>query len=253
MFESGESVQLNYSIRVASGAGETRKKTMLDWDRRTTPKWRLIRRDQKGHAYSVKEVLKLLAPEKWMCQRLLPRSQELARPDTLSSRYGLDIFPPHTDFATIDVPPQYLVLVAPQPRAADTLIYDAGELVREFGIDYLQRCLYLLRGRTSRYCRLITHQDNKKVLRYNATVMAAQNAEAHAVADYIKTSMRATCRIDWTQHRMAILDNWSAMHGRDALDGTLGVGLYRFALWGSNDLDNRELFFEGPVVLATGQ
>lgn len=211
---------------------------MLDWDRRKTPKWWLIRRDQGGQAYSVGQVLKLLAPEKLICQRLFPRSQESARPDTLSSRHGLDMFPPHTDFAIIDVPPRYLVFAAPRPRAAETLIYDTGELVREFGIEYLQRCLYLLRGRTSRYCRLITHQDDRKIFRYNAAVMAAQNVEAHAVTDYIMTSMRATCRIDWTEHRVAILDNWSAMHGRDALRGTPGIGLYRFAVWGSNDLDN---------------
>jgi alpha-ketoglutarate-dependent taurine dioxygenase len=68
--------------------------------------------------------------------------------------------------------------------------------------------------------------------------MAARNVEAQAVTDYIETSMRTTCRINWTDHRMAILDNWSVMHGRDALRGTPGIGLYRFAVWGNNDLDN---------------
>ncbi len=211
---------------------------MLDIAGRPTQKWQLIRRDQWGEAYGIKQILGALAPGKLICQQLHPRLQGAARPNTLSSRHGLGVFPPHTDFATSDTPPRYLVLASPLPRPADTLIYDTDELVSKFGIEYLQRSLYLLRGRTSRYCRLVSIRGDKKLFRYNGAVMAPQNDEAFAVTHHIETSLSATFHIDWTAYRMAILDNWSVMHGRAALDSPLDIGLHRFAVWGNNDLDN---------------
>lgn len=202
------------------------------------PRWKLVPRRHGFLEPSVKQFLRLLQPEKLLCHRLIPRTREGARPNTLSSRHGLGAFPVHTDFATADVPPRYILLAAPRPRLTETLIFDAYELMEAFGLEYLQRCLFLQRGRTSRYCRLLTLPEGNPLFRYNKAVMVPQNREAHEVSNYIETGMRRVCRVNWEEYRIAVIDNWNALHSRDACQRANSIGLFRFAIWGKvHDLD----------------
>lgn len=181
---------------------------------------------------SVRHLIRMLEPRKLLCQRLTPSERETARPNSLSSRHGLGVFPFHTDFVVADVPPRYIMLVASRPRAAATLVFDVDELSAEFGIGHLQRCLFLKRGRTSSYCRLLTVSNGEPLFRYNQAVMTPKNREAHDVAEFIEHGTKRVSRIDWTEVRIAVIDNWNALHSRDACELSDGVGLRRFAIWG---------------------
>lgn len=201
-------------------------------------RWCLFPRNCEPNQRSVRRILKVLQPKKLLWQRLTPRTRDAARVNTLSSQHGLGAFPFHTDFATATVPPRYVLLAAPRPRETETLLFDAHGLISVFGLDYLLRCLFLQHGRTSRYCRLLTLQEGRPCFRYNKAVMTPWNTEAHEVARYIEADVSPARRVDWLQHRLVLIDNWSTFHARSVCQAPDGVGLYRFAIWGGvYDLD----------------
>lgn len=201
-------------------------------------RWKLLPRKRGDPKKIIREVINSLNPEKVILHRLKPRTQREARPNTLSSRHGLGAFPAHTDFVVSEVPPRYLVLAAGRPRAAETLIFDTRQLVNKFGVEYLQRCLFLLHGQTKRYCRLLTYKGAKSLFRYNKAVMIAQNREARIVSEFVENEMQVQCRINWLEHQIAIIDNWNVFHGRDACPDPDEVSLFRLAIWGDYELDN---------------
>jgi hypothetical protein len=203
------------------------------------PKWKLFPRCKGIYDPTVTELARSLHPKKILCQRLTPHTRGDSRPNTLSSRYGLDILPAHTDFATAEIPPRYILLTAPRPRSTDTLIFDANDLIGHFGIDHLLSCLFLNHGKTKRYCRLLTVPNGELLFRYNRAVMEPKNSEAEDVEIFINTKMKNVCRINWRDWRIAAIDNWATFHARDVCVDTDRVGLFRFAIWGeNNDLDN---------------
>ncbi|MBF0327314.1 MAG: TauD/TfdA family dioxygenase [Alphaproteobacteria bacterium] len=137
-----------------------------------------------------------------------------------------------------DLPARYIMLIAPQARPTDTLIFDTRELIEVFGFDHLKRCLFLQYGRTSHYCRLVTMSGGEPIFRYNKAVMTPKNDEAESVAAYIEDQMECVQRVDWTESRIAAMDNWTTLHSRDACGTGASVGLFRFAIWGAaHDMD----------------
>jgi hypothetical protein len=201
-------------------------------------RWRLVPRHCEPSERRVKPLLRLLQPKTLLCQRLTPRTKEAARSNTLSSRHGLEAFPFHTDFATTTIPPRYILLAAPRPRRTETLLFDAYGLIQQFGLEHLQRCLFLQHGRAPRYCRLLTLPEGRPCFRYNKAVMTPQNAEAHEVANYIEGEAPQVFRVNWLQYRAALIDNWCTLHARSVCQGSDSIGLYRFAVWGNvHDLE----------------
>ena len=197
-----------------------------------TSPWRLVPRNRSSAQFSLSNFVKSLRPTKVICQRLTPRNQCVARANTLSSRYGLGKFPAHTDFATAELPARYVVLAAPRPRHADTLIYSTQQLLDTFGEEFLRRCLFLRRGTPPRYCRIFVLVGEERLFRYNEALMEPINLEALEVADYVRSSIQTSCRVNWSENRFAIFDNWQVLHSREHCDGADGIGLIRLAIWG---------------------
>lgn len=194
-------------------------------------KWKLFPRSCGRNELNVKHLVRLMQPTKLLFHRLSPTTKDAARTNTLSSRFGLGEFPLHTDFASVTVPPKYILLVAPRPRDTETLLFDARRLIEQYGHDYLSRCLFLLHGTTPRYCRMLTLKDGRLCFRYNKAVMTPQNPEAQEVANYINSGGLPLCRINWHQHRVALIDNWGTFHSRSTYKDPDRIGLYRFAIW----------------------
>lgn len=201
-------------------------------------RWILVPRYPRFSTPSIKELLRLLRPEKVLCQRLLPRTAEAARPNSLSSRYGLDAFPFHTDFATAEIPPRLILLAATRPRRAKTLLFDTDGLIENFGYEHLKRCIFLQKDRKSRYCRLLTTSNGKLRFIYNHDIMIPYNSEAREVENYITSGIGRVHSIDWSECRFALIDNWNVFHAREACKAKDSVGLLRFAIWGDfHDVD----------------
>lgn len=199
-------------------------------------RWKVIPRS--ATEYSIAAQIRSFCPEVVHRQRIMPFMRSDARPNTLSSRYGLEAFPNHTDFAGYDMPARYIILTAPRARPTDTLVFDALELERVFGCNYLQRCIFLVRAKRPFYCRLLTVVRGEPLFRYNSAIMEPKNIEACEIARYIETGMTSVCRVNWTETRASLLDNWTMLHSRDTYCADKVIGLVRFAIWGeTRDLD----------------
>lgn len=179
-----------------------------------------------------------------IAQRLAGKPKDLARPNTLSSRHGLEAFPLHSDGALTATPPRWLLLVAPRRRITRTILFDTNKLTQEFGDAYLRRALFLQKSRHAKYLRLLVEISGRQCIRYNADVMQPANSEATAVNAYLRCSLPSCLTIDWQENRMALIDNWATLHARGPFLDSDGAGIFRFSIWSkNNDMDIGELLY----------
>lgn len=203
---------------------------------------RLVLDGRNESKRKLSKIVELLSPDKILIQRLHQKTKELAKPNSLSSRYGLDKFPPHSDFVKYNTPPKLVLLSAPRCRQTETIIYDPSELFGVFPQRYLERCLFLLDTSKPRYVRLLTNSFGRYLFRYNRDIMKPLNNEAKVVSEWIDNNLPVAFKIDWSYYRTAIIDNWGLWHARNICKYKQDSGLVRIAMWGTvNDLDCRKL------------
>lgn len=161
---------------------------------------------------------------------MYPRSQEAARPNTLSSRYGKEAFPMHTDFVLRPRPAKYILLVCPIPRDARTIIYESFVLWDEF-YEKAARSLFLVQGGKSSFVsRLVEREGAQKLIRYNPAIMRPLNHEAIDMENHLHNDIGQRIFVDWSCSGAAIIDNWRCLHGREALANGSDNGLWRIAM-----------------------
>lgn len=155
---------------------------------------------------------------------------DAARPNTLSSRFGLGEFPLHTDCADDEHPPRYVLLATALPRTAATLVYDTRDRHGPLADD--GHALFRVAGRRAcHYSRLRERRPAGSMLRYNPVTHTPLNGAATAVETAIKACRTSADRIDWTNTRLAVIDNWVCLHGRERVDAADGRGLHRLHVW----------------------
>lgn len=152
-------------------------------------------------------------PGDW--QTLTPRPRETARSNTLSSRYGLDAFPWHTDGAAVRNPPRYVLLHAVVSSSTPT------ELIH---VDRHGGLLEVLRGTTLRatdqrdcvrYLRAAMTQGSTARYRWDprtCTPTRAREAVLAAVDQFAPDT-----NVQWTDGKMVVIDNWRVFHRRPAV------------------------------------
>ncbi len=200
-----------------------------------SPPWRLYPR--AGNSFRAKEIVISARAQNVIVRRLSAKTIETARPNTLSSRHGLDTFPLHTDQVLANTAPRWLLLVAPRQRATKTVLFDTRSLLLKFGEEFLHRALFLQKIRAGKYVRLLSYANTKRIFKYNPDIFQPVNNEAHAVLEYIESTTDITI-VDWQEHYMVLIDNWSAFHGRGPHLDPNGIGLFRFTIWSdANELD----------------
>lgn len=153
-----------------------------------------------------------------------------ARPNTLSSRFGLGEFPLHTDGANGDDPPRYVVLASTLPRAAATLVLDArgpgGPLAGG------ERALFRVHGqRSCHYSRFRERRACGSMVRYNPATHTAVNDAAAAIEAALAASAASADRIDWRSTRVAVIDNWACLHGRERVGDSDRGRMRRLHVW----------------------
>ncbi|WP_206435101.1 hypothetical protein [Sphingobium yanoikuyae] len=88
-------------------------------------------------APTLRELSDELELKKMSQMRLQANPAEAARPNTLSSRYGLGAFPMHTDNALASPPPRYIIFCAPMQRACKTFLVRADVCADELWTERL--------------------------------------------------------------------------------------------------------------------
>lgn len=148
-----------------------------------------------------------------------PQPIDSAKQNTLSSRYGIDAFPFHTDTAHWDQPARYLVLycVDPGEGKRPTLLQDS----RDWQLDSAEaelacRALWKTGHVRPRLCMLAERKGDYLAIRFDRDCMRPMSAEARELENLIARRIDRTVhkQIDWEPRSLLIIDNQRMVHAR---------------------------------------
>lgn len=157
---------------------------------------------------------------------LRPRTRTNARPNTTSSLYGLDTFPPHTDFAHWPVPPRLLLFRSiGKPTSTPTLLIDSHtlDLNQRLGPDWQRAVWRVTRVARSFLCSAGLQTTGGYGLRWDPSVMVPHGDVAAKIAPTLSSLFAESIRtvaasVHWTDcQRLLIVDNWRMLHARPAV------------------------------------
>jgi hypothetical protein len=193
-----------------------------------------ILRNDRLRSHRPIQIARALVPMKIQVSKLRPASKENARPNTLSSSFGLDEFPIHTDFSTQVIPAHYLILHTTKKRRAKTIVYDSREILAQYGAEFVSRSIFKIRnGRSCYFSSALAQIAGQNVFRINPATMTPVNAEATVIWEFIKNrQIGPVSATDWSSVKTLIIDNWVMMHSREAVySDDDPISLRRIAIW----------------------
>lgn len=137
---------------------------------------------------------------------------------SLSSEYGLDNFPLHTDGAQYSIPPRYIILRAKMDSETGTTIANS-QLLKKLNLwEIIENTTWIVKADfgniyTSLFDRHIV--EGFEVLRYNKQIMRCLNnkRKSEQVEDAIQNLPIET--INWEKNTTLVIDNWKLLHGRE--------------------------------------
>lgn len=159
-------------------------------------------------------------PRSDLIDRLRPARAEATRLPSLSRRYGTGAFPLHTDTAHWLTPARYILVGCLHPgrqRRATLLIQFQSLQFNPQEEVLLRSGVFLVRnGRASCYSTILS--DERPYVRFDPGCMFPATADGHKANRILQERIVASrpTRIDWTQGKLVILDNWRLLHGRES-------------------------------------
>ena len=142
-----------------------------------------------------------------------------AKPNTLSSRYGMEMFPFHTDVAHWQTPARYVILYCEDPGSGDrpTLLQDT----RKWDIRESEQRAFLREvwktGHVRPYlCTVGKLIGERLALRYDDGCMRPMTRAAYKLQEQIINYIE-TCpvtSVHWTPGKMLVMDNHRIVHAR---------------------------------------
>lgn len=154
---------------------------------------------------------------------LRPKSATEASPRSLSGLHGLDAFPFHTDAAHHALPPRFVLLRFASERASKcrTLIAVTPRRLSKKDREILEHDVWVVDGGRGRrfLTSILTHPDgySRPMLRFDEGCMRPADkslGEARAVVFRILEGRRVA--LEWAPGLAVVIDNWRALHARDA-------------------------------------
>ena len=148
-----------------------------------------------------------------------PQSRSVASPNTLSSRYGVDSFPFHTDGSHWAIPPQFLALYCSNPgngNRATYLIDTDSWLLLQKEIDLLISSVWITGFQRPRLCGLAVKNGNRMQIRYDPACVRTYSSSAKRAERIIveKVGSSIPIVVTWYKRDLLILDNWRILHAR---------------------------------------
>lgn len=172
-----------------------------------------------------------------VCQELYVTDSKDAKPNTLSSRYGIGIFPFHTDTAFWKLPARWVLLRAVSGDLdRPTHLQSFQKLFQGVSRSLVRRSAWICDpGIGRRYSTISFIHEGREGFRYDLNCMTPANNAARQVDEMV----RDRCfdlkgdTIKWIPNRVAIIDNWAWLHARgdsSAFAGTQSRILQRIYL-----------------------
>jgi hypothetical protein len=195
--------------------------------------WYAWKRNESENDVSLKDLSRELCINKIESTYLLAKTPDAARPNTLSSRYGMNVFPVHTDYVLRDVPPNYIVLCAAKIRTVRTNLFNPFDVESVLGYNLLSSAIFkVVGGKCHYYIRFLDSIKGRHIFRYNPAVMIPANKQANQVDEFIRFHLGFFTSIDWEVASRVIINNWCIMHSRDAILSECNfVPIRRVSFW----------------------
>jgi L-asparagine oxygenase len=139
------------------------------------------------------------------------------RKNTLSSRYGLDAFPFHTDTAFWRLPARYVVLrcVNPGSGSRRTLLNDSREWnLSNAETRLLENSVWRTTNSRSFLCSVMVRNNGQNLFRFDRDCMRPMTRKSADACRVIEARMRevSTIRVDWHTNDLLIIDNHRLLH-----------------------------------------
>ena len=147
-------------------------------------------------------------------KKLIPKDKNEVEHFSLSSAYGLDDFPLHTDGAEYKTPPRFLVLRALSNSPTGTCIADANSICDS----NIRSSKWSVKTKDGIVKTKLYEQHPKyniEYIRFNRLSMKCDEGEKLDV--YTTIDNLTISSILWTKNKTIIIDNWRVLHGRHTL------------------------------------
>ena len=152
-------------------------------------------------------------------RRISPQPLANSNPNTLSSRYGLDSFPFHTEVAHWETPADYLFLFCEDPGGGSrpTELIDTRKWPIDSRLRYsLLSNLWKTGHRSPKFCTVGCEANGDMKFRYDTGCMRPAGRDSAALHDRLQTliSCAQKSRVSWARNALLIIDNKRMLHAR---------------------------------------
>lgn len=155
---------------------------------------------------------------------LRPKDSNSAYEGTLSNIYGFGTFPYHTDTSFWPSPARYILLHSDLGSKCDTLIVavkDIWESLSQADRSDARRAIFITKTiHRQFYASLIFEEHGIRFIRYDPSCMAPMNDSAKRIVRKLNKLLKKIppLRVNWTEGKTLIIDNWKLLHGRDKVN-----------------------------------
>lgn len=150
---------------------------------------------------------------------ICPQPRAEAKPNTLSSRYGMGQFPFHTDVAHWPLPARFVILYCQQPGsgARPTLLLDSWSWdLDEAQERALTREIWKSGHFAPRLCTIGTRVGNRLSIRFDEGCMMPMTPAASDVRYCVRSriSRSTPTYVHWASGKLLVMDNHRILHAR---------------------------------------
>ena len=164
---------------------------------------------------------------------LKPKLESDAIKGTFSNRCGLKDFPLHTDTAFFKRPARYILMHSSRANGCDTTLLpknDFWDSLTQSDRDKAERAVYLVKTNKEIFYTSFMFQENgERGIKYDSTCMLPINKYAKEFdLKFQKILLKAKpLRLQWTDNKTIIIDNWMSLHGRKSAEKDIDRQLKR--------------------------
>jgi len=146
-------------------------------------------------------------------ETLIPKKRNEIKKLSLSYAYGLNEFPLHTDGATYQIPPRFILLKSLSNSDTKTFLADTIDIKNNIITANSKWIIKTEKGELE--TKLIYQYKNNEIFRFNRLLMKSidgNKKEVYRAINNLKIS-----KINWEKNKILIIDNWRILHGREKL------------------------------------
>ena len=148
-----------------------------------------------------------------------PQTFEAAKPNTLSSRYGLGNFPFHTDVAHWKHPADFVLLFCEDPGSGSrpTELIDTWQWCMSPQLNHALRSnLWKTGYRSPKFCTVVEELDGLAHWRYDIGCMRPAGNKSTQLQAEIESliSSASPQKVSWSREALLVIDNKRMLHAR---------------------------------------